>query len=167
MTNSFIVRPARESDLETILQYSTAMAKETEGRPLDTTTLRAGIIALMRSPKHGSFILAERACEGRQSPVGQLMITYEWSDWRNGEFWWVQSVYVHPAWRRQGVYRAMHRYILDQAKQQTNICGIRLYVERNNPTAQTVYQRMGLSPTGYLVYEQDFVLPRLSSAPED
>lgn len=92
--------------------------------------------------------------------IGQLMITFEWSDWRNAVFWWVQSVYVAPAWRRRGVYRLMHDHIVAQAKADPKVCGIRLYVERDNRTAQTVYQRVGLAPSAYTVYEQDFVLAR-------
>ena len=90
--------------------------------------------------------------------IGQLMITYEWSDWRNGVFWWIQSVYVALPWRRQGVFRRMHDVIVGQAKADPRVCGIRLYVEQDNRTAQTVYQRVGLSPSAYAVFEQDFVL---------
>jgi ribosomal protein S18 acetylase RimI-like enzyme len=92
------------------------------------------------------------------------MITYEWSDWRNGVFWWIQSVYVDPAWRRQGVFRRMHDAIVGQAKADPRVCGIRLYVEQDNRTAQTVYQRVGLSPSAYAVYEKDFVLAPASPA---
>jgi ribosomal protein S18 acetylase RimI-like enzyme len=88
------------------------------------------------------------------------MVTYEWSDWRNGLFWWVQSVYVAPAWRRRGVYRTIHDYTMARAQADPQVCGIRLYVEQENRTAQTVYQRVGLAPSGYAVYEQDFVLAR-------
>jgi ribosomal protein S18 acetylase RimI-like enzyme len=88
------------------------------------------------------------------------MVTYEWSDWRNGVFWWVQSVYVAPAWRRHGVYRTIHDYTMARAQADPQVCGIRLYVEQDNLTAQTVYQRVGLAPSSYAVYEQDFVLER-------
>jgi len=95
------------------------------------------------------------------------MITFEWSDWRNAVFWWVQSVYVAPAWRRQGIYRTMHDHIVAQAKADSQVCGIRLYVEQENRVAQTVYQRVGLAPSAYAVYEQDFVLARRISSTQD
>jgi ribosomal protein S18 acetylase RimI-like enzyme len=98
--------------------------------------------------------------------VGQLMITYEWSDWRNGLFWWIQSVYVDPAWRRRGVFRQMHLAVIASAKAAPDVCGVRLYVEQDNQTAQTVYQRLGLSPSAYKVYEQDFVLTPQHRGPE-
>jgi predicted GNAT family acetyltransferase len=90
------------------------------------------------------------------------MVTYEWSDWRNGAFWWIQSVYVAPDWRRCGVYRTMHNYTMTMAHSQADpqVCGIRLYVEQENRTAQRAYQRVGLIPSSYAVYEQDFVLTR-------
>jgi GNAT superfamily N-acetyltransferase len=94
------------------------------------------------------------------------MVTFEWSDWRNGVFWWVQSVYVEPASRRQGVYRTLHAAIVEKATANPHVCGIRLYVERNNHEAQTVYQRVGLAPSGYTVYEQDFVLPKAIDQPQ-
>jgi ribosomal protein S18 acetylase RimI-like enzyme len=103
-------------------------------------------------------MVAETRPSERPVVVGQLMITYEWSDWRNGLFWWIQSVYVDPAWRRRGVFRSMHEAVVSQAKADRKVCGIRLYVEQENETAQAVYQRLGLSLSGYKVYEQDFVL---------
>ena len=90
------------------------------------------------------------------------MVTYEWSEWRNGTFWWIQSVYVDPAWRRQGVFRRMHDTVLATAKADSGVCGVRLYVERSNVAAQTVYKRVGLIPSAYEVFEDDFVLPRPS-----
>lgn len=105
-------------------------------------------------------MVAELSQSGTLQLVGQLMITFEWSDWRNAVFWWVQSVYVAPAFRRQGVYRTMHDSIVAQAKHDPTVCGIRLYVEQDNRTAQAVYQRVGLTPSAYAVYEQDFVLAR-------
>jgi len=86
------------------------------------------------------------------------MITYEWSDWRNGVFWWIQSVYVDPAWRRKGVYRRLHDTVVEIGKADNKMCGIRLYVAQDNHVAQTVYRRVGLTPSRYDVYEDDFVL---------
>lgn len=97
--------------------------------------------------------------ENRQL-LGQLMITYEWSDWRNGSFWWIQSLYVDPAWRRQNVFRRMHEAVMAKAKTSPNVCGVRLYVEESNSLAQAVYRRVGLTPSSYAIFETDFVLAR-------
>src|SRR5687768_13747494 len=134
------------------------MALETENRQLDLVRLREGTLSLLNTPSYGFFMVAEIRDGEQRRLIGQLMITYEWSDWRNGVFWWIQSVYVDPAWRRQGVFRRMHDVIVGQAKADPKVCGMRLYVEQNNRTAQTVYQRVGLSPSAYAVFEQDFVL---------
>ncbi|OQW30609.1 MAG: GCN5 family acetyltransferase [Nitrospira sp. SG-bin1] len=138
--------------------FNTAMAMETERRRLDAVRLREGAIALLDSPQYGFYILAERQGGTRSEPVGQLMVTYEWSDWRNGIFWWIQSVYVEPDRRGVGIFRAMYDHIHAKARAERRVCGIRLYVERENRRAQTVYQRVGLTPSVYTVFEQDFVL---------
>ena len=155
-----IVRLGRPEDTTTIMSFSAAMALETEGLHLDLDRLHRGTVALLETPARGFFIVAEMEEDGRRQLLGQLMITYEWSDWRNGVFWWVQSVYVAPVWRRRGVYRTIHDYAVTQARADPQVCGIRLYVDQENHTAQAVYQRVGLAPSGYAVYEQDFVLMR-------
>jgi GNAT superfamily N-acetyltransferase len=152
------IRRAGPDDTETITEFNTAMALETEDRRLDQATLRDGIRSLLSQPEYGFYIIAERPHTDVIQPIGQLMITYEWSDWRNGLFWWVQSVYVVPDHRRRGVYQAMHRHITDEAKNDPRICGIRLYVARDNHRAHTAYRRVGLVPSPYDMYEQDFVL---------
>jgi GNAT superfamily N-acetyltransferase len=152
------IRPACQDDLETIVMFNAAMALETERRHLDLATLRQGSLALLETPGYGFYIVAELPEDNGYKPVGQLMITYEWSDWRNGAFWWIQSVYVVPDRRGMGVFRAMYDHILVEAKANPSVCGIRLYVERENRGAQTVYQRVGLTPSVYTVFEQDFVL---------
>lgn len=154
---ALIIRKACQEDVDAIIAFSMAMALETEGRRLDESRVREGTLAMLTSPAYGFFMVAEVPGINRLL-VGQLMITYEWSDWRNAVFWWVQSVYVSPHWRRQGVYRQMHDAIVKQAKADPSVCGIRLYVERDNRTAQTVYRRVGLIPSVYTVYEEDFVL---------
>ena len=151
------VRRARPEDATTIASFSAAMALETEGRNLDPDRLYDGTIALLSDPERGFFMVAELQADRRQL-VGQLMVTYEWSDWRNGDFWWIQSVYVDPAWRRKGVYRRLHDTVVEIAKADKKICGIRLYVARDNCAAQTVYRRVGLAPSMYDIYEDDFVL---------
>jgi len=152
------IRPARSEDVDCIAAFSAAMAWETEQRKLDEARLRQGTHSLLGTPSLGFFMVAEAGEADRTMLVGQLMITYEWSDWRNGVFWWIQSVYVTPTWRRRGVFRRILEEVMASAKAAPNVCGVRLYVEQENLTAQTVYQRLGLSPSGYKVYEQDFVL---------
>jgi ribosomal protein S18 acetylase RimI-like enzyme len=157
LPDQMVVRPARQEDVPSIVAFSAAMALETEGRELDQVRLRKGTIALLASPTHGFFMVAELPQVDRRL-IGQLMITYEWSDWRNAAFWWIQSVYVDPAWRRQGVFRRMHDTVLATAKADPTICGVRLYVEQTNRLAQTAYRLVGLTPSSYIVYETDFVL---------
>jgi len=147
------VRVAQEYDVDFLVKCNTALAKETEGKILSEPTVRDGVLALLHRATLGSYIVAEMINASERSLVGQLMITHEWSDWRNGVIWWIQSVYVDPMWRRQGIYRAMHQYILEQAKQEPEIRGIRVYVEHRNHTAQAVYQNVGLTNAGYMVYE--------------
>ena len=157
--NGLIIRPARAEDVDVLVRFSAAMAKETEGRPLNTARLREGTRAVLGSPERGFYLVAE-VTDRSPRVVGQLLVTFEWSDWRNAAFWWIQSVYVDPAWRRRGVYRTMHRAILEQAKSRGDVCGVRLYVERTNKTAKTVYARVGLETSSYHVFENDFVLSR-------
>jgi GNAT superfamily N-acetyltransferase len=160
--DQLIIRQATDTDLESLVAFSMAMALETEGRRLDETRLREGTRSLLTSPAYGFFMVAETR-DLDPHLIGQLMITYEWSDWRNGVFWWIQSVYVDPAWRRRGVFRRMHGTVVSQAKANPKVCGIRLYVEQENRTAETVYQRVGLAQSAYKVYEKDFVLSRRGS----
>jgi len=148
------VRAARLSDLAYLVRFSAAMAEETERRTLDLERLRQGISGVLTSKERGYYLVAET----KSRVVGQLLITFEWSDWRNGLFWWIQSVYVEPAMRKEGVYRTMHDYVLQEAKRRPDVCGIRLYVEKDNMVAQAAYRRLGMRMTGYHVYEQDFVL---------
>ncbi|MBI4000172.1 MAG: GNAT family N-acetyltransferase [Nitrospira defluvii] len=155
------IRPATLEDLEILTEFSAAMALETEQRSLDRTRLRLGTQAIIGQPERGRYFVADlrQKAQADTVTVGQLLITYEWSDWRNAQFWWIQSVYVHPAWRRNGVYRRMHRTILDLARARADVCGVRLYVESSNRVAKHVYDRVGLSLSRYQIYESDFVLP--------
>lgn len=151
-----VIRPARIEDVETLTRFSAAMALETERRTLDPIRLRQGTMTVLQEPHHGTFYVAELLND--HQIVGQLLVTYEWSDWRNAQFWWIQSVYVDPQWRRRGVYRAMHTATLAAARTRPNVCGIRLYVEQDNAVAQSVYKAMKLHPTRYAMWEVDFVL---------
>ncbi|WP_447978837.1 GNAT family N-acetyltransferase [Candidatus Nitrospira bockiana] len=152
------VRRAQEADVATLVRFSAAMAQETEGRSLDQDRLEQGTRAVIRTPAHGFYLVAEHRDGPRSAVVGQLLVTYEWSDWRNGVFWWIQSVYVDRAWRRRGVYRRLYDSVLSEARGRKDVCGLRLYVEQDNAVAQQVYRTLGLTPTTYRVWEVDFVL---------
>jgi GNAT superfamily N-acetyltransferase len=154
------VRLARPEDVATIVSFSAAMALETEGRRLDPDRLHDGTVTLLQYPDRGFFMVAELKQADDRQLLGQLMITYEWSDWRNGAFWWIQSVYVDPQWRRKGVYSQMHTEVLQLARTKKDVCGVRLYVDERNSIAQTVYSRVGLSLSSYRVFEEDFVLTK-------
>lgn len=156
--SNLIVRPAMPDDLDALVRFSVAMALETEGRRLDEARLRLGTQAVLDAPARGFYVVAELTDRSPRLVVGQLLITFEWSDWRNATFWWIQSVYVDSAWRRRGVYRTMHESILEQARRRGDVCGIRLYVERANAVAKTVYEKVGLGDSSYHVFEEDFVL---------
>lgn len=151
------IRQASFNDSRAIVEFNAALALETEGKQLDSFRLQQGVQSVLENPKHGFYLIAEEGTS--RQPIGQLLITYEWSDWRNGVFWWIQSVYVHEKWRRRGVFRRLHDSIMKQARHQEGIAGVRLYVEKENHVAQQVYQELGLSQAGYHVYELDFVPP--------
>ena len=148
------VRKATPADLDTVIQFNLALAWESEGRSLDLARLRTGVEAVFNGDGRGFYLVAEM--DGRV--VGQLLITHEWSDWRNAFFWWIQSVYVSAEHRRQGVYRTLHNHVLAEAKRQGDVCGIRLYVDRDNSVAQRVYSGLDMQQARYDMFEIDFVL---------
>ena len=148
-------RYAKLPDAGTIAQFNAAMALETEGVELDRERVNAGVESLLRDDTKGFYLIAEQG----GNAVGQMMITYEWSDWRNGTFWWIQSVYVRPETRRTGVYRGLYTRAVDLAKER-GACGLRLYVDRENTGARQTYEDLGMSRTVYEMYEVDFVLER-------
>ena len=152
-----IVRPARMEDVDMLVTFSAAMALETESRRLDMDRLRRGTQRVFDSPTRGFYVVAELPQESSPGVIGQLLVTYEWSDWRDATFWWIQSLYVHPDWRRRGVYRRMHEYIRQQARSRSDVCGLRLYVEAGNTGAQAAYRQTGLFPSSYRIIEEDFV----------
>ncbi|MGC8884071.1 MAG: GNAT family N-acetyltransferase [Bryobacteraceae bacterium] len=156
MPEEIVVRDARPEDAEFLVRGNAAMALETEGLSLDLDRLRAGVFALFDDPSRGRYFIAELG--GRRA--GQLMITYEWSDWRNGCFWWIQSVWVEPGLRGRGVFRLLYSHVRALARATPGVCGLRLYVERSNSRAREVYLRCGMHQTGYDVFEEDFVLAR-------
>lgn len=146
----FALRLAGTGDLPALVGFNRAMARETEGRELDVETLKAGVRALLEDERHGFYVVAE----GGGEVVGSLLVTYEWSDWRNGVFWWVQSVYVKPAFRRRGVYRRLYRFVKARAAERGGVRGFRLYVEKHNEVAQRTYKQLGMSETHYKMYEE-------------
>jgi len=152
LDNPIIIRNATYLDISNIVGFNNAMALETEGKTLDYITLKQGVSEVLSDPLKGFYLIAVFS----GSVVGQLMITSEWSDWRNGYFWWIQSVYVKPENRLHGIYRALNEEVLSLAKNNGNICGIRLYVDRDNTIAQRVYHNLGMSTSNYDMYEIEF-----------
>ena len=143
------IRLANNSDAPFIADCNIRMAFETEQRRLDPTTVAAGVGALLNDVNKGAYFIAQ--ADGK--PVGQMLITYEWSDWRNGWFWWVQSVYVREESRRAGVFRALFHHIQTEAEADPNVIGLRLYVERENGRAKTTYRALGMVDTPYEILE--------------
>lgn len=150
-----IVRPAIAADLGLMVRWAEAMAFETEHKALDTDTVSRGIERGLADLTRARYFMAEIAGE----PAGTLMLTPEWSDWRNAWWWWVQSVYVTPDHRRKGVYGAMYHHVRALAEADGNVFGLRLYVERDNAAAQRTYEFFGMRDAGYRMYE-DAVTPR-------
>ena len=147
-----VVRQATLDDSTILSQFNMSMAEETEGRQLDQTTVNAGVKQLFRDSRQGFYLMAEVGGSAR----GSLMITYEWSDWRNGLFWWIQSVYVVPTARRSGVFTALDQYVKKMAQDDNAECGLRLYMEKDNLPARAVYMAMGMDTTPYQVFEDLF-----------
>ncbi len=147
--SSLTVRPALASDAAVIADFNLRLARESEGLELDPATVRAGVEAALADRVKGIYLVAE---EG-DTQVGQLMLTIEWSDWRNGPIYWLQSVYVVAERRGSGVFRALWERALATARA-ADARAVRLYVEEHNHDAQEVYRRVGMRPSGYLVYER-------------
>lgn len=126
------------------------MALETENKELDGDILSKGVNRLIADPSKGFYLVAEQ----NNQVVGSLMVTTEWSDWRNGVFWWVQSVYISPDFRRQGIYSKLYEQVKDLAEKQGDVCGFRLYVEKDNSIAQQTYESLGMHSSHYLMYEE-------------
>ena len=144
------IRTAQKDDVVSLVEFNQAMALETEGKQLDARTLRGGVEAVFDDAKKGFYVVAE--ADG--AIVGGLMVTYEWSDWRNSWFWWIQSVYILPPFRGKGVYRMLYDFVKAKAAMEKNVCGFRLYVERENEPAQRVYEKLGMEASHYLMYEE-------------
>ncbi len=148
--SQFTVRQASTKDTEVIVNFNQAMAMETENKKLDNVVLSNGVKRLIDEPERGFYLVAIN----NDNIAGSLMVTKEWSDWRNREFWWIQSVYVSTSFRRQGVYSLLYRSVKALAAEQGNVCGFRLYVEKENTVAQKTYEQLGMHESYYLMYEQ-------------
>lgn len=144
------IRRATAADEDTIVAFNAAMALETEHLRLDETVLRRGVRAALADPAKGFYLVAEAAGE----VVGQTLVTAEWSDWRNGFFWWIQSVYVRPDARRGGVFRALFDHVRTAAAADPDAIGLRLYVDRDNARARATYAALGMADEGYVLYGQ-------------
>jgi ribosomal protein S18 acetylase RimI-like enzyme len=148
----FDICDASAGDWLVIAAFNAALAEESEDKTLDRTILDSGVKRLLEDPSRGRYFLARAG----ERVVGQTLITYEWSDWRDGWIWWIQSVYVDPGYRRQGVFRHLYRHIEALARDDDDVVAIRLYVERENTRAQATYRSLGMMPTGYRVMECEF-----------
>lgn len=150
MNQEISIRLAEPSDALSIVDFNQRMAQETEDKELPTEIITAGVTAVFADSDKGFYLVAETPVK---EVVGCLMITLEWSDWREKWFWWIQSVYVHSDFRGQGVYKKLYEWVQTEAKKRGDVCGIRLYVEKENRIAQQVYQKLGMEEAHYLMYE--------------
>ncbi len=151
--SELVIVPAAAADGETLAAFNVALADESEGLKLDPPTVLAGVRALLADAGKGRYFVARDAAG--DEPIGQIMVTVEWSDWRNGPLWWVQSVYVRPDRRRRGVFTALLRHVVDAARA-AGCPAVRLYVEEHNAAARATYAALGLKDSGYVVMEQLF-----------
>jgi len=148
-----IIRSADPEDIPFLVECNAAMALETEHKTLDRQVLTRGVAAVFDDPRRGFYLIAER--DGAQA--GCLLITYEWSDWRNGNWWWFQSVYVVPAARRSGLFRALYAEVERRARAAPDAIGLRLYVERDNVRAQRTYASLGMEEEAYRMFARGFI----------
>jgi GNAT superfamily N-acetyltransferase len=144
------IRRAVPADADTIVDFNDRLAWESEGKRLDRERLAPGVARVLSDPSLGAYFVA--VDDGRI--IGQVMTTFEWSDWRNGMIWWIQSVYVEPDHRRQGVFQRLFAHLDTLARADTHVVGLRLYVESQNLSAQATYRKMGLRDAGYFVMER-------------
>lgn len=152
MESSIIeIRKARLDDLETIVKFNSNLAFETEGKKLNEYILTKGVKSLIDDDSKGQYYVY--TVDGKV--VGQIMHTYEWSDWRNGVFLWVQSVYVENEYRRKGIFKELYSYIKSICDNDENICGIRLYVEKENIQAKATYKSLDMYECNYHMYEYE------------
>ncbi len=155
MSDEVLIRTGKHDDAPELAQFNVAMAWETEQKELKLPIVTRGVEAVLEQPEHGFYVVAEK----HGHVIGSLLVTYEWSDWRCARFWWIQSVYVAPEFRAQGVFRRLYTYLEAEAARMRDVCGFRLYVEQSNHPAQQTYTRMNMEKTGYEMYESLFDAP--------
>ena len=143
------ITQGKASDIDTIVRFQADMAMESEGTMLDMDRLTLGVSSAINDEQKGIYLVAR----ANDTPIGSLMLTREWSDWNNQWYWWIQSVYVMPEYRKKGVYKAMYATLKDMA-QENGVSQIRLYADRTNLSAQQVYQRLGMRESHYLMFEE-------------
>lgn len=144
------IRRATIADAGALTEFNLAMALETENKRLVSDTVTEGVERVITDSRLGFYLIAEHDHE----IVGSLMITFEWSDWRNGMFWWIQSVYILPEWRRKGVFRRLYEHISKESQTDVDVCGLRLYVEQKNEKAKRTYEALGMDETDYKMFEK-------------
>lgn len=150
MSEEIKIRRAAREDAAALVEFNQAMARETEGKYLDRQILTSGVEAVFHNSDRGFYVVAEASGK----IVGGLMITFEWSDWRDAWFWWIQSVYILPEYRGRSIYRMLYEFVKQIARDADDVCGFRLYVERENLNAQKVYEKLGMGQSHYLMYEE-------------
>jgi ribosomal protein S18 acetylase RimI-like enzyme len=153
MPDQMKIRQAVQDDADKLVEFNLWMAMETEGTQLDPEVLASGVRAVLQNSTLGFYLVAEVD----KKVIGCLMVTTEWSDWRNGAFWWIQSVYVMRDNRRRGVFSALYQEVRRRAREANQVCGFRLYVERDNAAAQATYARLGMTETKYRLFEERFL----------
>jgi ribosomal protein S18 acetylase RimI-like enzyme len=154
-----IIRQATINDTAAIADFNIKMAKETEDLALIPDVINAGVRNMIENPAMGFYLVAE----DNHVIQASLMVTTEWSDWRNGLFWWIQSVYVQPQYRRMGLYSKLYEKVKNLAQDNNNVCGFRLYVEHENVTAQKTYRSLGMEKTDYQMFEEAKYVIKISS----
>jgi GNAT superfamily N-acetyltransferase len=152
MSNEVLIRMGEGHDAPALVQSNIAMAWETEQKKLLPDVVARGVRSLLTNPRYGFYVVAEIDNE----VIGSLMVTYEWSDWRDASFWWIQSVYIKPNYRKQGVFRRLYEFVKEKALHEKDVCGLRLYVEQDNGVAQKTYERIGMNRVPYQLYEEPF-----------
>ena len=148
--SEFTIRPAVPEDWPVIADFNCRLAGESEGKQLDPALVGDGVQALLADPLKGRYFVVCR----EENIVAQLMHTREWSDWRNGDIWWLQSVYVLPEFRRRGLFRMLYEHAFREAQNDANVVGLRLYVEQDNERAHETYSRLGMTRPGYFVMQK-------------
>ncbi len=149
--NEIKIRLGYKKDAETIANFNILMAMETEHKKLPKNIITAGVKKILSNSQYGFYLIAEK----NNQIAGSLMVTKEWSDWRNGEFWWIQSVFIKTEFRRQGIYKKLYAFVKSKAQKNPDVCGFRLYVEEENSIAMQTYESCGMIKTHYKMYEEE------------